>query len=99
MSTNLTIIGVQAATIDELLSQTLSPEQRAEVFLRPEQPDAFAPPERGAEVTPQMVIEFTAAAIAGGMIYDLVKAAALATFGRLKVKADRDGPDDVDPAT
>lgn len=100
MPTTLTITGVPTSSIEDLLAATLSPQQRGELFVRPSKDaDPFSPPERGEGATFQTVVEFTAAAIAGGVIYDLVKTAALGTFGRSKVLADAgEAHEDVDPA-
>ena len=88
-STPMTVtISAPRSEVEELLRETLTPNQLARTKIEAPLPDPLAPERHGETETARVVVEFLIDAIAGGITYDVFKAviiAAVDRFGKQRV--------------
>lgn len=95
MSRDTIVIEAGREAVERLLDKVLTPEQRREVTVvaAAAEPDPLSPPQRGEGVA-LVLLQFAASAIAGGVLYDLVKVAVVKSYGAARVHFRK--PDEAD---
>jgi len=81
------VVSADAADVRQVLEDALTAGQRRAVRVRPSTPSPFAPTARHDAELAWAAVSFVGSALAGGVIYDLARAALVKAFGARRVKA------------